>query len=352
MTTGRKILLLESDLASSFPLSAGLRRTGWVVISAQDDERAVQIIRKHRPDAVLLNSRFAGGRGIATLQRLRSSPATTLTPVLCIAADGSAEREALLQSGAHEIIAPPPDPTAIDTALRRHLGRPPRMAMVPAPVLQDPARVKAVHESGLLDRPQDESLDRVTRLAARLLRTPIARLSVVDGERQVFPSQIDAASPQPVLETPLSHSICQWVVGSREELIVSNTGDDPVLQMNLAVTEDGVGAYAGVPFTMDDREILGSLCVVDPLPHPWSKLDVATLRDLGQVMRAIAEARRENGDADARLRSAASGLIAAVNILLRLPPAFDSERRDLSHIIDELSGTITGRERVRAVQAM
>jgi GAF domain-containing protein len=179
----------------------------------------------------------------------------------------------------------------------------------------------------------------------RLLRTPIARLSLVDGERQFFPSQIDATSQEPVLETPLSHSICQWVVGGREEMFVSDTGKDPLLRMSLAVTEDGVGSYAGVPFTMDDREILGSFCVADSQPHDWSKVDMGTLRDLGALMRAVADARRDHGDADARLRTAAAGIVAATNVLLRLPPTFESERRDLRRIIDELSAAITGRER-------
>jgi DNA-binding response OmpR family regulator len=351
MPAGHKILLLESDPASSFPLSAGLRRTGWIVMSAQDEERAAQLTRKHRPDAVLLNSRFADGRAIATLQRLRSSPATTLTPVLCIAAEGSAERDAFLQSGAHEILVPPPAPEAIDTALRRHLGRPPRMVMVPAPVLQNPARAKAMQDSGLLDRRPDEALDRVTRLAARLLRAPIARLSLVDGERQFFPSQVDAASQKPVHETPLSHSICQWVVGGREEMFVSDTGKDPLLGSSPAVTEDGVGSYAGVPFTMDDCEILGSFCVADSQPHDWSQVDMATLRDLGGLMRAVAVARRADGNAGERLRTAAAGIVAATNVLLRLPPTAEAEGRDVRHIIDELSATITGRER-QSVQAL
>lgn len=58
------------------------------------------------------------------------------------------------------------------------------------PALRDPARLAALRELDLLDTPDEEAFDRLTRLAARLLGTPTAFVSLVDAERQLFKSRV------------------------------------------------------------------------------------------------------------------------------------------------------------------
>jgi hypothetical protein len=49
-------------------------------------------------------------------------------------------------------------------------------------------RLAAVHRSGLLDTGPEEPFDRFTRLAARIFKTPVALVSLVDADRQFFKS--------------------------------------------------------------------------------------------------------------------------------------------------------------------
>ena len=49
-------------------------------------------------------------------------------------------------------------------------------------------RLGALRAAGLLDTPPEERFDRVTRLAQRLFRVPIALISLVDEDRQWFKS--------------------------------------------------------------------------------------------------------------------------------------------------------------------
>ncbi|HSN69762.1 MAG TPA: response regulator, partial [Thermoanaerobaculia bacterium] len=166
MLEGRKVLILESNAAVAFPLGSALRKAGWAVISAQDAAQAMQVARQQKPDAVVLNATLAGGGGIVALKRLRSSVLTTTIPAICIVGRDSRERADLEAAGAQELIEPPGDPVAIEGALARHLGRRNTMTyQVPPVVLGSPARNTALRKSGLLDSPEDERLDELTRLA-------------------------------------------------------------------------------------------------------------------------------------------------------------------------------------------
>ena len=72
-----------------------------------------------------------------------------------------------------------------------------------------PDRVGELLRLGLLDTPPEAPIDRLTRLAARLLDAPVALVSLVDDHRQFFKSAFGL--PQPwasIRETPLSHSFC------------------------------------------------------------------------------------------------------------------------------------------------
>ena len=45
-------------------------------------------------------------------------------------------------------------------------------------------RLKALHNYEVLDTPDEEAFDRITRIAAHVLQTPIALVSLVDETRQ------------------------------------------------------------------------------------------------------------------------------------------------------------------------
>lgn len=94
--------------------------------------------------------------------------------------------------------------------------------------VQSERRLAALRDLRILDTPPEEAFDRFTRLAARLLGVPVALVSLVDRDRQFIKSQIGLPEPWASLrETPLSHSFCQYEVGSREPLLVEDATGDP-----------------------------------------------------------------------------------------------------------------------------
>ena len=148
------------------------------------------------------------------------------------------------------------------------------------PALADPARLAALHALALLDTPAEEAFDRLTRLAARTIRVPVALVSLVDEDRQFFKSCVGLAAPWGTTrQTPLSHSFCQHVVNSGMPLIIEDARENPLVCDNLAIADLGVIAYAGMPLITTAGEVLGSFCVIDTEPRAWNAEELDLLRD-------------------------------------------------------------------------
>jgi hypothetical protein len=150
-----------------------------------------------------------------------------------------------------------------------------------AAAVQDPVRLGALRDTGLLDSDPDPAFDRHVRLAAELLNAPIALVSLIDEDRQFLKSCIGIEEPlASERETPLSHSFCQHAVARREPLIVEDARDHPVLKHNPAVEESGTIAYAGIPLIDAAGQALGTLCAIDTRPRQWTSHQVELLSDL------------------------------------------------------------------------
>lgn len=157
-------------------------------------------------------------------------------------------------------------------------------------ILSDPDRLHALAATGLADSPQEESFDRLTRMVTRLLGVPVSLVSLVDDKRQFFKSQ--QGVPNDTRETPLSHSLCQFVVIDNAPLIVTDAENDPRVRDNLGVTELGVRAYLGVPL-FSSGQTIGSLCAINTVPHTWNDGDLETLNEIAQIVMSEIDLRNE-----------------------------------------------------------
>lgn len=165
---------------------------------------------------------------------------------------------------------------------------------MPASV-HDPARLAAVERSGLVDSEAEEPFDRLATMAALLLDSPMAFVTVVDHRRSWYKSAI-GLPPGACRSRPVEESFCQYVVGNGEPLLVDDARADPRTCANPAIESMGVAAWAGYPVHAPSGEVLGTLCVVDTSPHTWSARD-------SQVLEALSRA----ASSEIGLRSALDG---------------------------------------------
>jgi diguanylate cyclase (GGDEF)-like protein/PAS domain S-box-containing protein len=158
----------------------------------------------------------------------------------------------------------------------------------------DPERLAILQATGLMDSLPERDFDRWTKLSSRLLGVPVALVSLVDDRRQFFKSALGLADPWASRrETPLSHSFCKHIVASGEPLVVADARESPLLRDNLAVSELGVIAYAGVPLATDGATI-GAFCVVDSVPRHWTDDELTLLRELGDAVQTQISLRLAN----------------------------------------------------------
>ena len=154
-------------------------------------------------------------------------------------------------------------------------------------------RVASLRSTGLLGSPPDETFDRITGLVAKVLRVPVALVSLVDQDHQFFKSCFGLPEPWATLRrTPLSHSFCQEVVEQKKALCISDARLDPMLKDCLAIRDLGVTAYLGLPLTRSDGQTIGALCAIDNKPREWSELDIEVMSDLAGAVIAAIEARQ------------------------------------------------------------
>ncbi|HET6798306.1 MAG TPA: PAS domain S-box protein [Gemmatimonadales bacterium] len=163
-------------------------------------------------------------------------------------------------------------------------------------LLTRPDRLAALRHTTLLDTPPEEGFDRLTRMASRLLGTPVALISLVAEDRQFFKSAIGLPEPWASRRAaPISFSFCSQVVSTGEQLILEDARRHPLLRHSTAIRELGWVSYAGVPLVTRDGQTIGSFSVVDKMPRLWSERDIALLKDLAACAVTEIELRREIG---------------------------------------------------------
>jgi diguanylate cyclase (GGDEF)-like protein len=150
--------------------------------------------------------------------------------------------------------------------------------MIEAPLPPDEGvRVRALHDLGVLFTPAEERFERITRLAARFLRMPMALVSLVDSRIQWF----KAAYGVRATETPRAISFCGYAILGDDTFVVPDALEDPRFRDNPLVTgEPFIRFYAGHPLRLLDGSKVGTLCVMDTGPRQLDEADLETLRFL------------------------------------------------------------------------
>lgn len=147
------------------------------------------------------------------------------------------------------------------------------------------ARIRALRQSGLLARTAREQFGHLTDHVRDVLDVPVAIVTLVDEERQVFAGHSGLPAPWADLgETPMTHSFCQHVVDRNAPLVVPDARIDPLLLDNHAIADIGVVAYLGVPLALPDGEIVGALAAIDNDARTWSEADMRRLRSIARTV--------------------------------------------------------------------
>src|SRR5438874_5968763 len=93
-------------------------------------------------------------------------------------------------------------------------------------------RLRELRHYAILDTPVEARFDRITALAARLFKVPVALISLVDDQRQWFKSHQGTT----LQETPRNISFCTHAIRDDDVMVVPDATLDPRFRGSPLVT--------------------------------------------------------------------------------------------------------------------
>lgn len=152
-------------------------------------------------------------------------------------------------------------------------------------------RLETLHQCAVLDTEAEATYDDIPRLAAHICQSPIALISLVDANRQWFKARVGLTAT----ETSRDIAFCAHAILQPDLFIIPDALADARFVNNPLVTsEPHIRFYAGAPLITSDGHALGTLCVIDRVPHELTDAQKDALRILARQTVAQLELRRNS----------------------------------------------------------
>lgn len=155
----------------------------------------------------------------------------------------------------------------------------------------EPQRMAELRSFAILDTDPDDDYDRLVQLAALLCGTPMAALTLVDGNRQWYKARLGL----PVQQVARDTSFCAHAILESDRLLeipdVARLGwADP---QPWGANGPQLRFYAGVPLRTRDGSAIGTLCVMDHVPRRLGESQRAGLEKLARTVASLLHLRRQ-----------------------------------------------------------
>jgi len=212
---------------------------------------------------------------------------------------------------------------------------------IPALPINEAERLAALRSLNILDTQPEERFDRITRIAQRAFRVPMALVSLIDAERQWFKSHQGLCA----CETSRDISFCGHAILDEAPLIVPNALDDSRFEDNpLVMGDPNIRFYAGMPLKILRHYRVGTLCLIDRVPRAFGPNDQLLLGDLAQLVQQELAAGKTSVLEELQQRNQEmhllSGLSDFLQASLNLPEAFEVISQLMGDLFPGCSGSV------------
>jgi len=146
--------------------------------------------------------------------------------------------------------------------------------------LNEKKRLHTLQSLGVLDTPNEERFDRITRMAKKMFNAPIAIVSLIDEDRQWFKS----CAGIDIKETSREISFCAHTILDSEVLVIPDTSlDQRFFDNPFVIGEANIQFYAGCPLVVNGYRV-GAVCISDHQPRDFEQDDIDSLKDLAATV--------------------------------------------------------------------
>lgn len=152
-----------------------------------------------------------------------------------------------------------------------------------SPAQRDHDRVQTLAHFNLLGTDAIPIFDEATQTVSRLLAMPICLLSIFDTDWQRFKSVVGLSSLglmnqlAAARSMPRSESFCTHVIDSGKTFALTDATAHPAFSRSLLVQQYGIQSYLGVPLMTSEGCCIGTLAIMDLLPHSFTQQEIAFL---------------------------------------------------------------------------
>lgn len=144
-------------------------------------------------------------------------------------------------------------------------------------------RLNELYEYEILGTGQDADFDSLAKLAANILKAPVAQINFIDKEQQWSKSNVGIEMEY----LPRSVSFCSHTIQHETHMVVPDTQKDDRFKDFPFVNQDpGARFYAGVPIKGSRGNNIGSVCVVDISPRELDPEELEALKILAREVEA------------------------------------------------------------------
>jgi diguanylate cyclase (GGDEF)-like protein len=149
-------------------------------------------------------------------------------------------------------------------------------------------RLAALDNYDVLDTPQEEAFDRVTRLVRSIFGVSMSSVTLIDAHRQWFKSQQGMSGH----ETARGPALCNAAIEQVRPLVIPDTLADRRFAENpFVVGAPFIRFYAGVQLRSPEGDAVGTLCAMHDQPRAFDSAQLAILADLAKTVTSELELR-------------------------------------------------------------
>lgn len=147
-------------------------------------------------------------------------------------------------------------------------------------------RLLALRNAGLSSGPRSMIFSRLVQMAAESFQVPIATISLIERDRQVY---FEAVGTD-LCGTSRRDALCSQTISVDRSVIILDASLDPNWQDNPLVTDaPRIRFYASCPLHFQDQPI-GTLCLIDPRPrNRFSEKERVRFERFGAIVEELFE---------------------------------------------------------------